>query len=125
MYAVRAANACGPIPNSLNNALPVIDFDKVADTNGPLGHQDPAADEVVDDVLCTEANADGQSAGSEMEGRQRYAQKSERGKDDDNKDRKEHDALEDVDEIRPHLGVRKALAEQIADKSATQVAEKQ
>jgi len=67
VHAIHAPDAGGAVTNAFNHAHVLVDFDKVVNTNRLFRHQDPAADEVVDDALGTETDPYGQAAADERE----------------------------------------------------------
>ena len=103
MYAVRSPNACRAIPDNFDGAVGIVDFNKIANAYRPLGHQDPAADKVIDDVLCAEADADGNGTGRKGKRRQRDSQQAESRHGDEDYENEKCDSLQNVDDVRSQI----------------------
>ncbi len=125
VHAVGPAYPGGARTDALDRAVSAVQLDKVVDTDRPLRHQYPAADEVVDDVLRTETDADRDRAGRECKRGQRNAEQAEGGKDDEDEDGEEDDALQDIDDIRAQRGCRQPAAQQKPDKATCEVPDHQ
>ena len=108
-----------------DNTVSAVDLDKIADANRPLQHQYPAADEVVDDVLCTETHADRYRTGDKRKRGQRYAQQAERRHQDDEQNRVINDAAYGGDGVRADVGCVKPARDQPVGNFPGDVAEQQ
>lgn len=75
VHAVGPADSGRPRIDGFDRSLRVADLKKITDPDRPLPHQDPAADEIVDDVLRAEANSDCNGTGYERERREWDVQK--------------------------------------------------
>ena len=64
---VHPFDTCGAGIDSLDATQVAVDLQQIADSDRPLPHQNPAADEVIDDILRAKANADSDCAGNEGE----------------------------------------------------------
>ncbi len=60
-----------------DRALDAAHLDRIADADRPLPHQDPAGNEVVDDVLRAKTDTDSHRARNEGESRKRNAEHAE------------------------------------------------
>jgi hypothetical protein len=73
------AQRAGADADAAHLAGQLSDLDRVADLNGSLEQQDQSGDEVVDDVLQPEADADAERAGERRKAVQRHSCGRERG----------------------------------------------
>ena len=122
MHAVDPQNARRAITNALHDARAVVDLDEVVDPDGAFHQQYPAADEVVDNVLCAETDTDRDRAGNKRKRCQRHVEKRERRHDDDNQQRVENNALQQVGGVGPEFRLGQALLGEPFDEFADDVA---
>ena len=112
MDPVGAANSGRTRTDRFYNTLPVVYFYEVANPDGAFCHQDPATDEIVDDVLGPETHTDGDGTSRESECSQRYAEKTQGSKANDYQRHDEEDAFDNVSDVRSHLRLAHAPSQQ-------------
>ncbi len=100
MNTIDSPDSSRPCIDFLNCALGIAQFNIIANSDRALPHQNPTADEVVNDVLGTETNTDGNRAGNERERSQRNAEQIQRGDKYHDETQNHEPALHHLDKIR-------------------------
>lgn len=108
MNTIGAANSGRSGINGFDGSFRVADFEKIANPDRAFPHQNPATNEIIDDVLGAETNTNRDSAGNKSKCRERHIQKVQDRNQQDRQNQDEINTPAKVNKIRADLMSRKS-----------------